>query len=112
MNCTITGQPQSPAIKEQVIAAIAKLDDISSATIHFAKCEQPYFAECWHRLKTNELRYDDRGYLVGDFLVIEEYDDECDRYSGRWLAYQMTHITNSETFGRGLMAGLVCHLAL
>ena len=95
----------------QALKAIAQLDYISSATIHFAKCAQPYFAGCWDGLKTSELRFNDRGYRVGDFMILEEYEVADHTYSGRWLAYGLTHMTTNETFGRGLEPGW-CVLSL
>jgi len=39
---------------------------------HHLKCEQPYFSYVESGVKTFELRRDDRGFLEGDTVVLEE----------------------------------------
>lgn len=40
--------------------------------IHYLKAERKYFILTWFDKKLFEIRYDDRGYQVGDGLVLEE----------------------------------------
>lgn len=46
--------------------------------------------------KTFEVREDDRGYMVGDFLYLREW--YAGEYSGQWLVKRVTYILTSEMF--------------
>lgn len=60
-------------------------------TIHELKTLQPHFDAIELREKRAELRRDDRGFEVGDTLVLREYDPQSG-YSGRSCKAKVTHI--------------------
>lgn len=57
---------------------------------HELKIKSEYFQAVWDGRKKAELRKDDRGYKVGDILLLREVDG--DEYTGSALAVQVTHI--------------------
>lgn len=62
--------------------------------IHTLKIVQPYFDAVVSGEKTVELRKDDRGYGVGDILVLREYDPATDTYSGKQVERRVTHVVH------------------
>jgi hypothetical protein len=66
-------------------------------TIHHVKSWTPFFEAFMAGQKTHDLRDDDRGYRVGDFLVLQEFHPFGDGYSGRELTMEVTYITGRET---------------
>lgn len=66
---------------------------------HELKTVQPYFDQVWSGAKTAELRKNDRGFAVGDYLVLREYEparhivDWEKSYSGRAVIVRVTCIT-------------------
>lgn len=51
--------------------------------VHDLKVWQVYFEALKNGRKKFELRKMDRDFRVGDFLVLEEYDNENNHYTGR-----------------------------
>lgn len=49
--------------------------------------------------KPFEVRLDDRGYQVGDTLVLNEWDDRTSEYSGRVTRKLVTYIMRGGQFG-------------
>ena len=49
--------------------------------------------------KTVELRRDDRGYRVGDFLLLHCYDPETDEFRPFRLVREVTHIVKGGAWG-------------
>lgn len=60
-------------------------------TIHELKTEQPHFDAIKLGEKRAEIRRNDRGFEVGDTLVLREYDPQSG-YSGRSCRAKVTHI--------------------
>ena len=52
-------------------------------TVHELKTWPEYFQALLDGRKTFELRLDDRGFKVGDLLLLREYDRCADEYTGR-----------------------------
>jgi hypothetical protein len=42
--------------------------------------------------KTAEIRRDDRGYKVGDILLLREWEPTTERYSGRSCRRRVSHV--------------------
>ncbi|WP_199614683.1 DUF3850 domain-containing protein [Paenibacillus alkalitolerans] len=42
--------------------------------------------------KMVEIRLDDRGYAVGDTLILKEYQPHHEEYTGAWAEVQVSHI--------------------
>ena len=65
---------------------------------HELKIMPLYFQAVWDGIKTFELRKDDRGYLLGDILVLREWDGE--KYTGSAICVKVTYIlTDAEEYG-------------
>lgn len=57
---------------------------------HRLKILPEYFRAVWEGQKTAELRKDDRGYQVGDVLILDEWDGE--RFTGSGLCVEVSYI--------------------
>jgi hypothetical protein len=53
--------------------------------------------------KTFEVRYDDRGFAVGDLLRLAEWDPDTSRFTDRMVLRRVTHLLR----GFGLEDGYV-----
>ncbi len=56
--------------------------------IHKLKCNPVSFSAIYNGFKTNEVRFNDRGYEEGDYLLLEEtkYNDR-EMQNGKLLSY-------------------------
>jgi hypothetical protein len=59
---------------------------------HELKIWPQWFDAVRQGLKTYEVRKDDRGFSVGDILVLEEFKPGVGAYTGRTLERRITHI--------------------
>lgn len=57
---------------------------------HEVKISSEYFMSVVNQLKKSELRYNDRGYKVGDKLYMREFDGK--EYSGHYVLCRITHV--------------------
>jgi hypothetical protein len=69
---------------------------------HRLKTWPQYFEALTTGLKSFEVRNNDRGFTVGDWLILEEYDPISKTYSGRQVTRTVDYILNS---GFGLSEG-------
>lgn len=60
--------------------------------IHELKTVAPYFHEVWAGDKTFELRRNDRGFEVGDFLILKHWKTDDSEYSGMWILAKITSV--------------------
>lgn len=60
------------------------------AQIHEVKILPEYYDAVASGVKTWELRYDDRGYSVGDLMILKEWKDNV--FTGRRLTVKITYI--------------------
>ncbi len=70
-------------------------------TIHSLKCLPEFFQAIVDKDKTFELREDDRGFEVGDVLVLNEWEHE---YTGRVVQARVKYILRDCIFA-GLRNG-------
>ncbi|MFL7901502.1 ASCH/PUA domain-containing protein [Azospirillum argentinense] len=70
---------------------------------HELKADPIPFGDVASGRKRCEVRQDDRGYQVGDWLRLREHDRTAGAYSGREIIAEVTHIQR----GYGLPDGLV-----
>jgi len=77
-----------------------------SAMQHTLKCWPEWFAALAAGTKTLELRPDDRGYAVGDTLLLREWDPTTAAYTARALTATVTHVLRDPD-GRWLQPGVV-----
>ena len=68
---------------------------MSKAREHDLKCLHDFFEQVWIGDKTFELRKDDRGYQVGDTLLLREIGLKPDRIP-RWIRAQVTYVLSGE----------------
>jgi hypothetical protein len=59
---------------------------------HELKCWPEFFVPISHRLKTFEIRKNDRDFQVGDILILEEWDPEDEDYTGRTITAFVPYI--------------------
>ena len=57
---------------------------------HELKILPQYFEAVWSGRKTFEVRFDDRGYKVGDVLVLKEWDKGV--FTGRETKVMVTYL--------------------
>lgn len=77
-------------------------------TIHRIKIEPSYFSSVKEKIKTFELRKNDRDYKVGDILVLSEYVDIPDSinsisidsfYTGSEVIARVKYIMDKPVYG-------------
>lgn len=74
---------------------------------HIIKCWKEYFPAIKSGIKNFELRKDDRGYLVGDYLLIREYCNETNSYTGRCEDRLIDFIIRAQDFPEIIKEGFV-----
>jgi hypothetical protein len=62
--------------------------------IHKVRSWSHFFDAIVAGKKTHDLRKDDRGYQVGDRLLLEKYDNVSGDYTGDSCLVEITYITN------------------
>ena len=66
--------------------------------IHQLKCEKVFFEEIITQKKRFEVRKNDRGFSVGDYLALNEYDAENELHTGRSVFLEVTSLIDDERF--------------
>lgn len=76
--------------------------------IHYLKTWPKYYQLTWAGEKSAEIRFNDRGFLPGDHLVLKEWDPEVREYTGREMEVSILRVVE---FPEGLREGyvLICH---
>ena len=72
---------------------------------HAVKIAPHWLNAFLHEGKSFEIRKDDRGYLVGDKLLLQEYDENA--YTGREHVAFINYIVTHFDFPSGLKKGYV-----
>lgn len=67
--------------------------------IHTLKTWPEEFQALWDGSKRFEYRHDDRGFRLGDTLLLQEYDPVTGTYSSRAIHFVVTHIVRGPAFG-------------
>ncbi len=65
---------------------------------HQLKVWSEYMDDLLNGSKTFELRFNDRNFQVGDFLLLMEYDKENQQYLGRELSVKITYVLDNSVF--------------
>lgn len=60
--------------------------------IHKLKIQTIFFKDVEKRIKTFEVRNNDRSYKVGDILILKEYDPINKEYTGLECKREITYI--------------------
>jgi len=66
---------------------------------HELKIWPEHFDAIWEGRKTFEFRDNDRGFNVGDELVLRSWDPEMKEYTGDWLIRRITYVLEGPAFG-------------
>lgn len=74
--------------------------------VHHLKTWPDIFVVVWSGNKKFEIRKNDRGFQVGDVLVLQEYDPETKCYSGHEITCDVEWLLEGGQFG--LEEGYVC----
>lgn len=72
---------------------------------HHLKTWPRFFERVIQGDKTFEIRRNDRDYQTSDTLILEEWDPETEKYTGRKLSCLVSYILHGGNFG--LQAGYV-----
>jgi hypothetical protein len=65
-------------------------------TKHYIKTWPKFFEQTMLGLKTCEFRQDDRNYCVCDDLVLQEYDPQTKKYTGREIDAIVSHVLHTQ----------------
>ena len=60
--------------------------------IHELKIAPSYFEDVIYNRKKFEVRRNDRGYKLDDYLWLREYDTGCQEYSGREVVVKIIYM--------------------
>jgi len=61
---------------------------------HKLKTDPIYFDKMWNGTKKSELRENDRGFRQGDQVLLEEYDREKHKFTGRSIPGSISYVTD------------------
>lgn len=67
--------------------------------LHNLKTWPAPFEAVWDGRKTYEIRRDDRGFAVGDHLLLQEWDPATKTFSGRMILGEVTYMTPPGQWG-------------
>lgn len=62
--------------------------------LHELKILPEYYKAQVAEIKNFEIRKNDRGYQVGDWILLKEYNPEIKKFTGRKVTVEVTYITN------------------
>lgn len=65
----------------------------ATGVIHDLKTWLEPFDAVWSGEKRHEVRQDDRGFAVGDDLLLRRWDQTGEKFAGRFVKARVTHIT-------------------
>lgn len=68
-------------------------------TKHLLKILPEYFEEVLKGNKTFEIRKNDRGFKLGDILILAEYSISIQSFTGRVIEKEVTYILEGGSFG-------------
>lgn len=61
---------------------------------HKLKIQPEFFEEVCKKIKTFEIRKNDRDFRVGDKLLLQEFIPETQEFTGRVVERRISYITN------------------
>ena len=73
-----------------------ELNQDITRTFHELKCLPEFFEAVKSGVKKFEIRYNDRGYMVGEGIRLKEYSPVVRKYTGRDLLVEITYKTDFE----------------
>lgn len=81
-------------MEEMVISS--RVSGESLMVTHVVKSWPEFFIPILAGSRRHELRLNDRGYNIGDELLLCEYDPKTEQYSGRQLTVKITSVTSAQ----------------
>jgi hypothetical protein len=66
---------------------------------HHLKTWPQYFEEVYNGKKNFELRKNDRGFQIGDVLVLKEWSSETQDYTGRKISKKVEYALEGGSLG-------------
>lgn len=60
--------------------------------VHSLKTIHQFFQDVWNEEKSFEIRNNDRNFQIDDLLLLQEYDANNNKYSGREILCDITYI--------------------
>ncbi|MCU5457109.1 DUF3850 domain-containing protein [Bacillus sp. FSL L8-0199] len=64
--------------------------------LHNLKINKVFFTPVLEQIKTFEIRKNDRDFHIGDKVILNEWDDEKQQYTGRNVKVKILYITDYE----------------
>ncbi|MDF9449939.1 DUF3850 domain-containing protein [Bacillus toyonensis] len=64
--------------------------------LHNLKINKKFFTPVLERIKTFEIRKNDRDFQIGDNVILNEWDDKNQQYTGRNVKVEILYITDYE----------------
>ncbi|MEG7337555.1 DUF3850 domain-containing protein [Bacillus cereus] len=64
--------------------------------LHNLKINKVFFTPVLEQIKTFEIRKNDRDFHIGDKVILNEWDDENQQYTGRNVKVEILYITDYE----------------
>lgn len=74
---------------------------------HDLKAWPEYFVAVSDGRKTFEIRKNDRGFKVGDILMLREYIPSSDEYTGCYILVKVTYITAFDQVNNNVVMSIV-----
>jgi hypothetical protein len=71
----------------------------SKITCHILKCWPKYFEQVFQGDKNYEVRRNDRDFKKGDIIILREYNNDSQEFTGREVPVTITNITHGGNFG-------------
>lgn len=78
---------------------MSKMQLCESGVVHVLKCLNVYYPSVADGQKFAEVRINDRGYQVGDYVVQREFDKTTRVYSGRACLSRITYLADLDAIG-------------
>lgn len=75
--------------------------------VHVLKTSIPFFSDVELLNKQFELRKNDRGFAVNDFLALCEHDPSTSTFTGKVVVAQVNYILPADAGVPGLLSGYV-----
>lgn len=72
---------------------------------HYLKTWPEYFVEVKKGFKTFEIRKNDRDFKRGDFLILQEYLPDSNKYTGEEIKVIVTYVLDKQPF---VPEGYIC----
>lgn len=65
---------------------------------HRLKSVNPFFSDVWCGDKTFEVRFNDRDFKVGDFLLLKKYDPITEKYLIKEILCKVKYILDDTAY--------------